>query len=101
MSHTSTNVKESEIEQYAVRRVKKSGGLLIKLRFIALTGAPDRIALFKGCLIWIEFKKPGLKPKKHQLKIHNLLRWAGQRVEVIDSFLGVDMLIKEITGRMV
>lgn len=101
MTFTSQNVKESEIEQYAVRRMKKSGGLLIKLRFIGLIGAPDRLALFKDCIVWIEFKKPGLKPKKHQIRVHNLLRWAGQRVEVIDSFLKVDMLIKEITGRMV
>lgn len=103
MTFTSTNIKENEIEQYAVRRMKKIGGLLIKVKFISRRGAPDRLALFlnQGKLIWIEFKKPNKKPDKHQVREHKILRQAGQRVEVIDSFLGVDMLIKEITGRMV
>lgn len=102
MSFTDKNVKENDIEQYAVRRMSKAGGLLVKMKFIARRGAPDRIALFlvQGKMIWIEFKKPGKKADKHQMREHDLLRKAGQRVEIIDSFLGVDMLIKEITGRM-
>lgn len=104
MTFTSENIKESEIENYAVRRMKKIGGLLIKTKFMGRRGCPDRMALFleQGKTVFIEFKKPGKKPKKktNQIRVHDILRQAGQRVEVIDSFLGVDMLIKEITGRM-
>lgn len=96
--------RERDIEKYLCEQVKKLGGEVRKVKWIGRTGAPDRLVMlppmqvsyltFSGTVaIWVELKAPGKKPEPHQLREHARMRAMGQRVEVIDSFEGVDMLL--------
>ena len=93
-------IRESQIEKYLVAQVKALGGEWRKVRWIGRTNAPDRIAMFPPCsgvnTAWVELKAPGKKPTSGQLREHERMRGMGQRVEVIDSFEGVDKLIGEM-----
>lgn len=95
-------MRERDIEKYLVEQVKKLGGEVRKVSWIGRRGAPDRLVMLPGgavamhwhpLTIWIELKAPGKKPEPHQLREHERLRRMGQRVEVIDSFEGVDSLL--------
>ncbi len=88
-------MRESEIEDYLVKRVKDAGGEVRKVQWIGRTGAPDRLVLRPGRhSVWVELKAPGVKPEDHQLREHNRMRRLGELVEVIDSLDGVDGLLK-------
>ena len=43
--------------------------------------------------IWVELKAPGEKCRPHQIREHERMRRMGQRVEVVDSFEGVDEVL--------
>lgn len=100
-------IRESQIEKYLVAQVKALGGEVRKVRWIGRRNAPDRVvfrpsfvsireALAAHPPIWVELKAPGKKPTSGQLREHERMRGMGQRVEVIDSFEGVDKLIGEM-----
>lgn len=86
-------IRESTIEQYLVERTKALGGECRKLRWIGRNGAPDRIVMLNGQVIFIELKAPGGKCRPHQIREHERMRRMGQRVEVVDSFEGVDEVL--------
>lgn len=96
-------MRESDIEQHLVARVKALGGEVRKVKWIGRRGAPDRLVLFTtkhGLLrvkmhhqIWIELKAPGVKPEAHQLREHDRMRAFGLDVRVIDSIEGVDHVL--------
>ena len=99
-------MRESEIEDYLVERVKALGGEVRKVKWIGRRGAPDRLAMLpatggqNGTLravmnrsIWIELKAPGEKAKPHQTREHERMRAMGQRVVVVDSFEQVDQVL--------
>lgn len=97
-------MRESEVEMYLVERVKALGGECRKVEWVGRRGAPDRLVMVPpgivaypgpeyGHTIWVELKAPGEKPKPHQVREHQRMRALGQRVEVIDSFEGVDALL--------
>lgn len=91
-------MRESAIESYLVARVKALGGEVRKVQWIGRKGAPDRLVMLPSLLldrtIWIELKAPGEKAKPHQAREHARMRAMGQRVEVIDSFEGVDEVLR-------
>lgn len=88
---------EKAIERKLVERVKKAGGLCIKLLTSQYIGLPDRLCLFPGGkIIFVELKSTGQKPRKIQVFVHNKLRDLGFQVEVIDSIEGVEKLVIEI-----
>lgn len=80
---------ESNVNTYAV----KLGILARKLNFGE--GWPDRMYLYRGNILFIEFKAPGEKPTKLQLYMHDVLRKQGFRVEVVDSVTEGKKLIKD------
>lgn len=100
-------MRERDIEQYLVERVKALGGEVRKVQWVGRKGAPDRLVMlptfikdrFLGTMLspanalWIELKAPGEKAKPHQLREHARMRAMGQRVEVIDSIEGVDKVL--------
>jgi hypothetical protein len=97
-------MRERDIEQHLVRRVKELGGEVRKVQWIGRRGAPDRVVMLPPRLpqgaghwtdtaIWVELKAPGVKPETHQLREHDRLRAMGQRVVVIDSIEGVEALL--------
>lgn len=86
-------MKESTIEAYLVTRVKALGGEVRKVQWIGRRGAPDRLVMLPASYpLWVELKAPGKKAEPHQLREHARMQAMGQRVEVIDSFAGVEAL---------
>ena len=109
-------MKESSIESYLVQRVKALGGEVRKVQWIGRKGAPDRLVmlppretLWYGAdspvepdrTIWVELKAEGLAAlfphtphERQQHREHERMRAMGQRVVVIDSYAGVEELLK-------
>lgn len=90
--------RETEIEQYLVKRVKALGGIVRKVKWIGHRGAPDRMVSWPTCRgghfpIFVELKAPGEKPEPHQEREHARMQGVGLNVVVIDSFEGVDALL--------
>lgn len=107
---TGAHLRESSIERYLVHCVKRIGGECRKVKWTGRDGAPDRLVmlpreyvgqeLYNEPTLWVELKAPGGKatfPKnpheRKQAREHQRMRKMGQRVEVIDSFEGVDELL--------
>ncbi len=101
-------MKEREIENYLVRRVREVKGEVRKVKWIGRRGAPDRLVMLPAVpaltgfelvgaqparTIWVELKAPGEKPKQHQVREHERMRAMGQHVEVVDSIEGVELLM--------
>jgi len=92
-------LRERDIEDHLVKRVKAIGGEVRKVQWVGRSGAPDRLvmlpawALGSGISVWVELKAPGKKPTLAQVREHNRMRRMGQRVEVIDSLEGVEALL--------
>ena len=58
---------ESEIESAVVKYAKNSGWRVFKLNLMGNRGWPDRLFIRNGPLfLFIEFKRPGIKPTKLQ-----------------------------------
>ena len=89
-------MRERDIEHYLVARVKRLGGEVRKVKWIGRRGAPDRLAMLPDRTLWIELKAPGEKAKPHQTREHERMRAMGQCVAVIDSFDGVDQVLREV-----
>jgi hypothetical protein len=98
-------MRERDVEQYLVDRVKELGGECRKVQWLGRKGAPDRLVMLPGLApdemgyqypdrtIWVELKAPGEKAKPHQVREHERMRALGQRVVVIDSMEGVDEVL--------
>jgi hypothetical protein len=101
-------MRERDIERYLCKKIKVLGGEVRKVKWIGRRGAPDRVVMLTGTwcgfdsaggfwasprTIWVELKAPGKKAEPHQLREHKRMQAMGQRVEVIDSFEGVDKLL--------
>ena len=68
---------------------------IIQRRYSAELGCPDLLALRyapkfphtgSNDILWIEVKRPGAKPKKHQAEWHTAERNRGAEVIVVDDF---------------
>ena len=93
-------MRESTIENYLVERVKALGGEVRKVKWIGRHGAPDRVVMLPGLLMWVELKAPGEKAKPHQVREHERMRKMGQIVAVIDSMELVDEFFAEIAPEL-
>jgi hypothetical protein len=87
-------MRERDIEQHLVRRVKQLGGEVRKTQWIGRVNAPDRRVMLPGRKpIWVELKATGQVPTPQQIREHNRMRRLGELVEVIDSIDGVEALL--------
>lgn len=87
-------MRENKVEKRLIREVEKAGGMCVKFPPLFFSGFPDRLVFIPGgVLVLVELKAPGKVPGKLQEKIHAKLRGLGFRVEVIDSYEGVDTLM--------
>jgi hypothetical protein len=50
-----------------------------------IAGLPDRMFLGHGLVIFVEFKRPGQKPRKRQEFVHRLFERLGHKVHIVDS----------------
>lgn len=77
---------EKTLEATLRDRVKKLGGLALKLEGNMYAGMPDRLVLMPGGKCYfVELKSEGQKPRKLQEIIHNKLRTMGYEVFVVDT----------------
>jgi hypothetical protein len=76
-------IKEKDIQSKVVDYARKAGCIARKLDFGQ--GWPDYLFLFNGQVLFIEFKRPGEKPKPLQLHVHKLLESHGFVVQVVNT----------------
>lgn len=77
---------ERQIEKFLTDKVKKLGGLSVKLNSASFSGLPDRMILMpKGKMYFVELKAPGKKPRPLQVAIHKVFAELGFKVYVIDT----------------
>jgi hypothetical protein len=86
-------MREREIEQYFIRRVREAGGLQRKFVSPGHKGVPDRIAVFDGRVSFVELKAPGKLLRADQAREHKKLHQAKCRVYVVDSKESVEYFI--------
>lgn len=91
-------IRERDIEKYLVAEVRRLGGEVRKIKWVGRGGAPDRLVMLPGTMrhsttLWVEVKSPGIGPEQHQHREHSRMRKMGQRVEIVDSFLAVDLVL--------
>lgn len=92
---------EQDVEQHLVRRVKELGGEIRKVQWVNRRGAPDRVVMLNGRIVWIELKRPGLAKsfpsnphESQQKREHDRMRAQGQRVYVLDDCGEIDKLLR-------
>jgi hypothetical protein len=107
-------MRESDIEDYLVKRVKAMKGEVRKVQWIGRNGAPDRfvmlppkfvreagdVLVYEGLGVWVELKSPETirtfpadARERAQAREHKRMRELGQRVEVIGTLEGVEELL--------
>jgi len=89
-------MRERDIEQYFIRRVREVGGLQRKFTSPGHKGVPDRIVVYFGWVYFVELKAPGKVLRDDQAREHEKLFAAGCNVFVIDSKEGVDRFIQSL-----
>lgn len=90
-------MREKYIEACLIRKVKKYGGLCLKLVSPGNDGMPDRICLLPGGeVLFVELKALGKKPRPLQIRQMERLRNLGFRVEVADNENLIDELLQEV-----
>jgi len=96
-----TKVPESKIETYLVKAVKDIGGECIKGNAHNSRGMPDRIAILpKGLVVFIEVKRPGLKPRPNQRVRIKRFRKMGHTAVYVNTYGMIDALIRWMQRQM-
>ena len=77
---------ESSLETTFNGEAAKRGFLSLKITVVAKRGFPDRTVIGKtGHIFFVELKRFGKEPQRHQIWWHKLLRRIGFRVYVCDN----------------
>lgn len=91
-------MRESTIEAYLVKEIKKLGGLCEKFTSPGRRSVPDRIVTLPGGRIFfVEVKAEGKGATPLQQRDHDKRRALGCHVYLADSYGAVDLLIQVIT----
>jgi hypothetical protein len=87
------SVLETKTEIDVVDYAESKGVLQLKLNVIGRKGWPDRLFMYKGKIIFIEFKRAGKSPRKLQEYVHEKIRSHWFEVYVVDHYQqGVDLI---------
>lgn len=88
---------EKTIEGRLRDRIRKMGGLCLKLVTPGFTGIPDRLILLPGGVVrFAETKAPGKTERRRQEYVHGQLRHLGFVVYAsVDSYAKVDAIVAE------
>jgi len=77
---------EKSIEVRCCKLARDHGAIAVKLNVESRRGWPDRMILGpKGRMFFVEFKRPGEKPRKLQEFIHKGLYAMGYDVYIVDN----------------
>lgn len=88
---------EKTLEKNLTLRVKKAGGLAIKILSIFYSGLPDRLILINGRAYFVELKTTGKRARPDQSIVHAKLKKHGFPVTIIDSNEKINNFITKIT----
>ena len=81
----------SKLLKWAV--AQKLPFVFLKINPAGQAGYPDRLLLWQGGILFVEFKRPGEKPTKLQMHRHSVLTFMGYEVRVYDN---TDVAVREI-----
>jgi hypothetical protein len=84
---------EASIEAYGGRQVTKRGGVPYKFKSPGRNGVPDRMNALPGEIIFIEYKAPGKKPTRNQVKELNRLIKLGLIAYYADTKAAVNLIM--------
>jgi len=93
------NDAERDVRKHLKARLKTMGGELRKVSWVMRRGAPDELVLIPAQpgriakAFFVELKRPGQVPERHQLREIEKLRAAGLTVHVIDTREAVDAVL--------
>ena len=90
---------EKEIEKKVCGYARGVGWLVYKFVSPQQRGVPDRLLVYRGHVLFIEFKQAGKKPTKLQLYHLDKLTAAGLDAVVVDNVETGIRLINGITER--
>ena len=76
---------ESSIERAVCDYAKKRGVFVRKMGGYGQRGFPDRMFLYRGHVLFVEFKQAGKKPTALQAECIRDLRERGFEVQVVDN----------------
>lgn len=85
--------REFKVEDYLKKEVEAIGGKCYKWVSPGYDGVPDRIVIFKGCVVFVETKRPGKKPRKLQTLRLEELKKQGMCVSVADNKQDVNSIV--------
>ncbi len=85
---------EAEVESYLTYLVTSLGGEVRKAEWVNRRHCPDRRVMHPKRCCWIEFKRPGEKPRPGQLREHTRMIAMGEDVIVISTFDEVDAFVE-------
>ena len=77
---------EGKIVAYLKRIVRERGGIVRKVEWSGVRGAPDLFVMINGRHCFVECKAPGQKAEAHQLREHERMeKIGGCDVFIVDS----------------
>lgn len=91
--------REDTVERFLVSEVTRTGGVVRKVSWPGVDGAPDRLVGWEstGRHALAEVKRPKGVAEAHQLREHRRLRAIGFTVVVLDTKEAVTAFIQEMT----
>lgn len=90
-------MKERDIEQHFIRRVREHGGEVRKVTWRGRAHAPDRLALLPSWHFLAELKAPGETARAGQAREHVRLRRAGFTVLVLNTIEAIDTFFDRLS----
>ena len=90
--------REKDIERKVCEAAESVGCLVYKFISPGVRGVPDRIFMYHGRVIFVEFKTAFGTLSHHQDRQATILRAHGMIVHIISSVLEGNNLIEEFTG---
>ena len=94
---------EAKIEGYLRKRVKETGGMIRKIRWIGRRGAADNLVFYKfPAVALVECKAAGkdVDPRSQQARDLRRMREAGWPVYVVSSREEVDEVLARLAVKM-
>lgn len=91
--------REFKIEEYLKEQVEKIGGKCYKFVSPGYDGMPDRIVVFSGCVIFVETKRPGKKPRALQKIRLEELQMQGINTAVVSTKKEADFVVNYLNAR--
>jgi len=89
-------IRESDVEKYFVKKIKKAGGITRKLKWIGRANAPDRIVFLRGIHL-VELKAPQKELRPEQKREQNeLVKHSGESIYTLHTYNEVDWYIPNI-----